>query len=103
MTRTRAAIVLALLLLGACAYPTRNAAITDPRDIPVNDDFGYRFDSLQPNDPADTLVIVTASGGGTRAATLALSVLEGMDRVKLDANRSLADRIDVLSSVSGGS
>lgn len=90
----------ALSLLSAtagCAYPVRNEAIVDT-SRPT-----YQWSTLSPDVLPDTLVIVTASGGGTRATALTMSVLRAMDKVRLPSGRSLADEIDILSSVSGGS
>jgi len=91
-------ILLCLGLLAGCAYPVRNEPAQD-----LSPDVGYRWNNLSGRGPSDTLVIVTASGGGTRAAALELSVLEGLDHVKLPDGITLANRIDILSSVSGGS
>jgi NTE family protein len=54
----------------------------------------------------DTLLIVTFSGGGTRAASLAYGVLEGLKDTQLasgDGPRTMLDEVDMISSVSGGS
>jgi NTE family protein len=83
--------------LAACSYPIRNDAI-GPGSRPA-----YEWGSLAPGDLQDTLVVVTASGGGTRATALTMSVLRAMDKIKLASGASLADEIDILSSVSGGS
>ena len=83
--------------LAACSYPIRN------EDIGAANHPKYEWESLAPGDLQDTLVVVTASGGGTRATALAMSVLRAMDKIKLASGRSLADEIDILSSVSGGS
>ncbi len=83
--------------LAACSYPIRNDAI-GPGSRPQ-----YEWGSLAPGDLQDTLVVVTASGGGTRATALTMSVLRAMDKIKLASGASLADEIDILSSVSGGS
>lgn len=88
----------ALLSLAACAYPTRNY----PLDVPLSQAPYRRANFVQPS-LKDTLVIVTASGGGSRATALTMSVLQGMANVKLDSGGHLSDEIDVLSSVSGGS
>lgn len=95
----RRCLALALLLLAAaCAYPTRNqqAAVID-------ESYGYRWNNLDPSGLEETLVIVTASGGGTRATALALSVLRGLDNIALGSGRTLAEEVDLISSVSGGS
>lgn len=89
---------LLIATLAACAYPTRNreAAV-------IGESQGYRWDRLAPSGLEDTLVIVTASGGGTRATALTLSVLKALDAVVLPNARTLAQEVDVVSSVSGGS
>ncbi len=54
----------------------------------------------------DSLVIVTFSGGGTRAAALTYGVLKGLrDTIIGDAGkkRSMLSEVDVISAVSGGS
>lgn len=83
--------------LAGCAYPIRNEAVVDTRPP------AYEWKSLSPGELQDTLVIVTASGGGTRATALTMSVLRAMDKIKLASGSSLANEIDILSSVSGGS
>jgi NTE family protein len=83
--------------LAACSYPIRNDAI-GPGSRPQ-----YEWGLLAPGDLQDTLVVVSASGGGTRATALTMSVLRAMDKIKLASGASLADEIDILSSVSGGS
>ncbi|HEY1386442.1 MAG TPA: hypothetical protein VGF43_22655, partial [Dongiaceae bacterium] len=87
-----------LFLLTACAYPTRNQQATV-----IDETYGYRWNNLDPSNLEDTLVIVTASGGGTRATALALSVLRGLDDIALGNGETLAQEVDVISSVSGGS
>ena len=89
-------VALALAALAACSYPIRND-VTPPGPHPA-----YAWTSLQ-GAGDDTLIVVTASGGGTRAAALAMSVLQAMDQVKLGSGRSMAEHVDILSSVSGGS
>jgi NTE family protein len=96
VTRLRQFGALVLLLVAAaCSYPVRNEA------IPAGKHDEYKWVSLPADD--DTLIVVTASGGGTRAATLAMSVLQAMDQMRDASGGSLANRIDVVSSVSGGS
>ena len=98
MTNPRAllSLLLALASLAACSYPIRNEALPPGRNHAK-----YAWERLPAGD--DTLVIVTASGGGTRASALAMSVLQAMAQVRLASGRSLADKIDIVSSVSGGS
>ncbi|CAN5920410.1 patatin-like phospholipase family protein [soil metagenome] len=89
--------VLALAVTGCGAYPLRNDAVTAP-ERPK-----YDWDALQDGELQDTLVSFTALCGGTRATALAMAVLQAMDKVKLASGRGLADEIDIISSVSGGS
>jgi len=67
---------------------------------------GYRYENLSVTDPAkngdDTFVVLTFSGGGTRAAAFAYGVMEGLRDTPV-GNRTLLDEVDVISSVSGGS
>jgi NTE family protein len=93
------ALVIALLLCSACAYHTVNA----PLQTTASPDYGYRFANVaRPDD--ETFVIVTMSGGGTRAAAFAYGVLQKLAATKIHAGGSdLLDSVDVISSVSGGS
>src|SRR5205085_7686704 len=52
-----------------------------------------------------TLIILTFSGGGTRAAAFAYGVLRGLDSIFVPNSlkrESLLDRINIISGVSGG-
>ena len=91
------AVLSMVALLAGCAYPIRNDAVVQTGNP------AYDWRSLPPGELRDTLVIVTMSGGGTRATALAMSVLRAMDKIKLPSGASLADDIDIVSSVSGGS
>src|ERR1700724_721392 len=54
----------------------------------------------------DTVVAVTFSGGGTRAAAFSYGVLQGFDETRVDNGgrvTSLLDQLDFVSGVSGGS
>lgn len=69
---------------------------------------GYRFRNIAKGaSNSDSLfVILTFSGGGTRAAALAYGVLEQLRDTKIvweGQERRLLDEVDVISSVSGGS
>jgi hypothetical protein len=59
-----------------------------------------RLGALGPDDPA---VIVTPSGGGSRAASFAALVLEDLSRTPLVSGKTWGDHIVMTSSVSGGS
>ena len=68
---------------------------------------GYRFENLKAPENSDSLfVILTFSGGGTRAAALSYGVLEKLRDTKIQwegEDRRLLDEVDVISSISGGS
>lgn len=101
MTR-RVTILCALaLLFGCAAYPP------NPVFKPYLPSAGYRFGNLAAADNSDSLfVILTFSGGGTRAAALSYGILEKLRDTEIEwkgERRSLLDEVDVISSVSGGS
>lgn len=103
MARWRSVLALALVALAAgCAHypPNQPLARHDPAH-------GYRFANLaNPEGADDMLVIVTFSGGGTRAAALAYGVLAHLAETEYtQAGRRvrLLDEVDIISSVSGGS
>ena len=95
------------LVLGACAHypPTAPTPLGVPARAPSQ---GYRFENF-PTDGknSDSLfVILTFSGGGTRAAALAYGVLRELAQTSIDTgtqSRSLLEEVDVVSTVSGGS
>jgi len=93
---------LLLLLLGACAsFPENPPLAAYARES------GYRFERLEHAGNSDSLfVIVTFSGGGTRAAALAFGVLEALRDTTIEwqgRRTRLLDEVDVISSISGGS
>src|SRR4051794_14451461 len=100
----RFVLVLALVA-AACSHAPVNSKL---RTTPFDSTYGYRYTNIAPrNDNAfvdDTFVIVTMSGGGTRAAAFAYGVLQKLAETKIhhDTSDMLAS-IDVISSVSGGS
>jgi predicted acylesterase/phospholipase RssA len=96
-----AALVCCVLLAGCASFaPNPPLAAYAP-------DAGYRFERLERGDNSDELfVILTFSGGGTRAAALAYGVLEALRDTAIQwRGRSVAllDEVDVISSISGGS
>jgi hypothetical protein len=102
-TAARSALAGCALLLAACASFTPG----NPPLTKYAPDAGYRFERLEQGDNSDELfVIVTFSGGGTRAAALAYGVLEALrDTSVVWRGRKVAllDEVDVISSISGGS
>ena len=69
--------------------------------------YGYReLGSLTKENSEENFVILTFSGGGTRAAALAYGVLEKLRHTTIHINgkrRTLLQEVDVISSNSGGS
>ena len=103
MTRTLPPALASLLLLLACAHFPINAPLD--RSDPA---YGYRVSATSgdTDDSRELLLIVNFSGGGTRAAAFAYGALQALRdaKVRFDGReRSLADEIDILASVSGGS
>jgi NTE family protein len=96
-------LLLVAVLLGGCTTP---ATLGEPLEQTAGRG-GYRFDDAAPaRHRDDLLLILTFSGGGTRAAALAYGVLDQLrtDEVGRDGRtHRLVDDIDVISSVSGGS
>jgi NTE family protein len=91
-----------VLLFAGCAHYPPNQPL-DQYD-PAH---GYRFSNLaSPEEADDMLVVVTFSGGGTRAAALAYGVLEHLANTEITwegKHKRLLDEVDIISSVSGGS
>jgi NTE family protein len=95
------------LALIACAHVT-NKPLCDGKSCKYDSSAQttYRF---SPKADKSTLVIVTLSGGGARAAALAfgtLKMLEELDPGDAGTGQSagsLLDQVDIISSVSGGS
>jgi NTE family protein len=94
----------AALLLAACASPVRTTELAA-----IDQGSGYRYATLEAKAPKTidkAAVIVTFSGGGTRAAALADGVLRALADTPVRAGGAalpLASQIDLISSVSGGS
>jgi NTE family protein len=96
-------LVCVIALVGCDAKPPSNAPIAS-QDLTK----GYRLQRVKadPDNPGDVLVILTLSGGGTRAAALAYGTMEALRDVKLrmgGRSRRLLDEVDVINAVSGGS
>jgi NTE family protein len=97
------ALLCAIALVGCDVHHPINAPIAS-QDLTK----GYRLQRVKadPDNPGDVLVILTLSGGGTRAAALAYGTMEALRDVKLKIGgrgRRLLDEVDVINAVSGGS
>jgi NTE family protein len=92
-----------LLLLSGCALPP------PAPPLPVFDPLGgYRFANVSrgADNTSSLFVVLTFSGGGTRAAALAYGVLEELARTEIvweGRRKRLLDEVDLISAVSGGS
>jgi predicted acylesterase/phospholipase RssA len=95
---------LCLLLAAGCATsPIQTTTIEtfDPNE-------GYRLENLDlgENNSDELFVVLTFSGGGTRAASFAYGVLEVLRDTPIvwqGEERTLLEEVDIISSVSGGS
>lgn len=95
----RRLVALAVLLAAtACAHYPVNPPLAS-----VNPSHGYRYANLTLPRRDGTFVILTFSGGGSRAAGFAYGVLRQMQQTPMPNGRTMLDYIDVISSVSGGS
>lgn len=95
-------LFLAALIGGGCAHYPANPSLKE-----ISPAQGYRMKNIKQAEKSDSLfLILTFSGGGTRAAALAYGVLEELAKIEISQEgrkRSLLDEVDVISSVSGGS
>jgi NTE family protein len=92
-------------LLAGCAQVIHNEPVNQPlaaagksADVQLGRTVDTNFN--------DTVIALTFSGGGTRAAAFSYGVLQGFDEIRLPTRSgsvSLIDRIDFVSGVSGGS
>ncbi len=91
-----------LLIVAGCARSPVNPPLHQ-----YDPDAGYRLKNLVAKDNSPTLlVILTFSGGGTRAAALSYGVLEELARIETKwegHTRRLLDEVDIIAGVSGGS
>lgn len=93
----------AAVLVGCSSLPpsTPELARFDPQQ-------GYRFTQTArgADNTSSLLVVLTLSGGGTRAAALAHGILEELAGIDIEwegRRRRLIDEVDSISAVSGGS
>jgi len=94
----RTLIAALVLFAAACAHAPINESL-QRADITT----GYRYANMSLPREDGLFVVLTFSGGGSRAAGFAYGVLREIEKVTLADGTRLIDRIDVISSVSGGS
>jgi len=94
-------VYVAVIVVGCAHYPV-NQPIKEYRP-----GTGYTMSQMKPPENSDSLLLLlTFSGGGTRAAALAYGVLEELRKTEVvidGRTRRLLDEVDWISSVSGGS
>jgi len=95
---------IASFLFSSCSYYSR----IDNRPLKsIEMDTEYRqLDFARQHDFGEVMLILSFSGGGTRAAALSYGVLKELrdTHIKVDGRqKKLLDEIDIISSVSGGS
>ena len=89
------------IAVSACAIRPYNASLDA-----VSPAAAYTFAKRLPHNSPKLFVVLTFSGGGTRAAAFTLGVLEKLaeTRIIVDGDsRRLLDEVDVITAVSGGS
>jgi NTE family protein len=95
-------LFLSVGLLAGCAHYPMNQALE--QYVP---DAGYRFKNMgTPDNSERLLLILTFSGGGTRAAAFSYGLLEDLAKTEVHidgSKRRLLDEVDIMSGVSGGS
>ncbi len=105
-----ARLVLLALLMGGCAHYPINPKLE--KYEPPRLTMGGMVNSPTRSD--DLLLVVSFSGGGTRAAALGYGVLEAMAQIEVPApsnsplasdrtRHNLAQEVDLVTGVSGGS
>ena len=93
-----------ILILVACAHYPRTIAAPVVTVAGASTSQGYRFENF-PADGKNTdslFVILTFSGGGTRAAAFAYGVLRELAQTPIDTGsrtRTLLEEVDVISTV----
>jgi predicted acylesterase/phospholipase RssA len=87
--------------LTGCASYAKNPPLEN-----LNTPADYRFDTIYQQNPLEeeTFVVLSFSGGGTRAAALAYGVVDHLSKVKVNGGEeTLLDKVNVISGISGGS
>lgn len=93
-------LFIATAVLPGCSHYPQNQPLTSAQCGDI-----YDFSKINSSENSDeTFVVLTFSGGGTRAAALAYGVLEKLNKTPLGSTgKTLLSEVDVISTVSGGS
>lgn len=89
----RAALIVLAVLLGACATPQT------PINAPLAAPYALQARAAQGED----LIILSLSGGGARAASFSLGVMQALRDARGRDGRPLTEHVALITSVSGGS
>jgi NTE family protein len=104
--RFSVACLLLLILLTGCAHIGGHYPVNAPL-AKYDPGYGYIAQNLGPvGNSEELLLILSFSGGGTRAAAFSYGVLEEFRGVEITFDgkkRRLLDEVDIISGVSGGS
>ena len=95
-------LFLILLLTGCAHYPVNPPLTSQDPEV------GYRYNVVRDiPDPDRPFVLLSFSGGGTRAAAFSFGLMEELRHVEYrtedGSKRKLLDDVEIISSVSGGS
>lgn len=97
----RGLLIPALLVLGSVAFSSCASFPVNPPLQEIEPESGYRLTLLgEPGPDDETFVILSLSGGGTRAMALDYGVMKELERVEIAPGRSLLDEVDVVTSSS---
>lgn len=96
-------ILLAAFCVASCAHYPKNPPLID-----INPNAGYRYSVVREEPVEDRpFVLLSFSGGGTRAAAFAFGLMEELRTVEYSKSggvkRKLINDVEIISSVSGGS
>lgn len=89
-----------VLLLAGCA------SVYKPQNVPVerfDTRQGYYYYNAERPNHGQHNIVLSFSGGGTRAAALSYGVLQELRAARLQDGRRVLDEVDNISAVSGGS
>jgi predicted acylesterase/phospholipase RssA len=102
----RASVLPALALTCAALLAGCATIYNLPGNVPLGETLAdNNFGREVPNLDDDVLLALSFSGGGTRAAAFSFGVLTELERTRAGSKKtkSLLDRVDFISGVSGGS
>lgn len=94
------ALLIAALIVAGCFHYPENQRLDSPACTET-----YNFSKIgSPDESDETFIVLTFSGGGTRAAALAYGVLAKLREMPSGKpGQTLLSEVDVISTVSGGS